>query len=79
MPYCDGNLEAIAFKQVFIYHENKCKLNFNEYIYCIIKFSSIAIFQLIKSYNNSCIIHLSYYDRKPVLFNVLEYAYNWKV
>ena len=43
MPYCDGNLEAIAFKQVFIYHENKCKLNFNEYIHCIIKVSSIIL------------------------------------
>ena len=64
-------IEAIVFKQVFIYHENECKLNFNEYIY------RITTFQLIKSYNNSCIIHLSYYDRKPVLFDVLEYVYNW--
>ena len=45
-------IEAIVFKQVFIYHENECKLNFNEYIY------RNTTFQLIKSYNNSSIIHL---------------------
>jgi len=48
MPYCDGNFEAIAFKHVFIHHENKCKLNFNEYIYCIIKFYDISAYQIIQ-------------------------------